>query len=100
LKDRPFALLGVNVNGYNARELKKAMDKERLSWRSFADPGAIGQGAIATRWNLSATPTFYVIDHNGVIRHKWVGSPSGKAIDAALDRLIKEAEGNGKKPPK
>jgi peroxiredoxin len=68
------------------------MTKEKLTWRSFADPGALGQGAIATKWNLSATPTFYVLDHKGVIRHKWVGSPGEKAIDAALEKLIKEAE--------
>jgi hypothetical protein len=68
------------------------MEREKLTWRSFADPGALGQGAIATRWNLPGTPSFYVLDHRGVIRYKWVGSPGEKAIDAALDRLIKEAE--------
>ena len=55
------------------------MDKEKLTWRSFADPGDVGQGAIATRWNLSGTPTLYVIDPKGVIRHKWVGSPGEKS---------------------
>jgi len=71
------------------------MDKEKLPWRSFADAGPIGRGLIASQWNLSATPTFYIIDHKGVIRYKWVGSPGDKAIDAALDKLIKEAEGGG-----
>jgi len=89
-------LIGVNVNGYNAKKLKEAMDKEKLTWRSFADPGALGQGAIAAKWNLSGTPTFYVIDHQGVILHKWVGSPGDKAIDAALEKVIQEAEGDAK----
>jgi hypothetical protein len=89
-------LIGVNVNGYDARQLKLAMDKEQLTWRSFADPGALGQGAITAKWNLHGTPTFYVLDHRGVIRHKWVGNPGEKAIDAALNKLIQEAEGNGK----
>ncbi len=93
-------MIGVNVNGYDAKKLKEAMDKEKLDWRSFADPGPIGQGAIAAKWNLSGTPTFYVIDHHGVIRYKWVGSPGEKAIDAALDKLIKEAERNAKNTPK
>jgi hypothetical protein len=55
-----------------------------LTWRSFAD-----RGDITAKWNLSATPTLYVIDPKGVIRHKWVGSPGEKAIDAALEKLIK-----------
>ena len=75
------------------------MEKEKLTWRSFADPGAVGQGTIAAQWNLSATPTLYVIDHKGVIRHKWVGSPGEKAIDIALEKLIKEAEAIDQIPP-
>ena len=94
-------MIGVNVNGYDARKLKEVMAKEKLTWRSFAD-----EGAIVGKWNLPGTPTFYVIDHKGVIRHKWVGSsadyelgglPGAKAIDAALEKLIQEAEGEGKR---
>ena len=85
-------MIGVNVNGYDVKKLKKEMDKEKLTWRSFADPGALGRGPIATRWNFAATPTFYVIDHKGFIRHKWVGAPGAKVMDAALDKLIKVAK--------
>ena len=99
LKDKPFALLGVHVGG-NAKQLKEVMDKEKLPWRSFADAGNAGAGPIATKWNLSATPTFYVIDHRGAIRYKWAGAPGEKAMDAALHRLIKAAEGNGKNTPR
>jgi hypothetical protein len=99
LEGKPFALIGVNVVGHDARGLKTVMRKEKLTWRSFADPGEIGQGAIATRWNLTATPTLYLIDHKGVIRHKWIGGPSGKAIDAALEPLLKGAEKAGEVPP-
>jgi hypothetical protein len=63
-------------------------------------PGELSQGPITTNWNLPGTPTFYILDHKGVIRHKWVGSPGEKAIDAALDKLIKEAEEDGKRAPK
>ena len=72
------------------------MVKEKLTWRSFVD-----DGAIISKWNLPGTPTFYVLDHKGMIRHKWVGSPAdykrgglpdAKAIDAALEKLIRIAE--------
>jgi hypothetical protein len=68
------------------------MDKGKLTWRSFADPGPIGQGTIAAKWNWPGTPTLYVLDGKGVIRRKWVGNPGDKAIESALDALIKEAE--------
>ena len=75
------------------------MEKQKLPWRSFADAGNAGAGPIATKWNLSVTPTFYLIDHKGVIRYKWAGPPGEKVLDAALDRLIGAAEGTGKKTP-
>ena len=63
------------------------MARENLPWRSFT-----GQGGITREWNLSGTPTFYVIDHAGTIRYKWVGAPGEKALDAALEKVIREAE--------
>ena len=100
LKDKPFALIGIHIGGSNAKQLKEVMDREKLTWRSFVDAGTAGAGPIATKWNLLATPTFYVIDHRGVIRYKWAGAPGAKVMDAALDKLIKSAEGNGKNTPK
>ena len=81
----------MNVGG-NAGNLKDVVKKENLTWRSFADPGDAGQGAIAARWNLTSTPTFYVLDARGVIRYKWPGGASSAAIDTSLDKLIKEVE--------
>jgi hypothetical protein len=71
------------------------MDKEKLNWRSFAD-----DGRITSKWNLHGTPTLYVLDHKGVIRHKWVGSPGENGLLAALQELIKETEPDGKNTPK
>ena len=68
------------------------MKKENLTWRSFADLGDAGQGTIAARWNLTNTPTLYVLDARGVIRSKWPGGAGPEAIDAVLDKLIKEVE--------
>jgi hypothetical protein len=98
LKGRPFALLGVHVGGSTAAQLRAVMAKEKLTWRSFVDAGNAGAGPIAARWNLSATPMFYLIDHRGVIRYRWAGAPGEKALDAALEQLIRAAEGDGGKP--
>ena len=93
LQNRPFALIGVNVNESESRNLKERMDKEKMNWRSF-----VHQDAINAKWNPS-TPSYYVLDPKGVIRYKWVGAPGEKAIDTALERLINEAEANRKKSP-
>jgi hypothetical protein len=62
------------------------MEKHTLTWRSFTDRGTIGP-----KWNHPATPGYYVLDHRGVIRHKWAGNPGEKAMDARLEELIREA---------
>lgn len=90
--DKPFALLGVHVGGTNVKQLKAVVEKEKLTWRSFVDEGNAGAGPIAAQWNHTATPSFYIIDHQGIIRHKWTGPPGQKLLDAALEKLIKAAE--------
>ena len=88
LREKPFALVGVHIGGLNARQLKDVMEKQQLPWRSFVDPGGAGSGPIAKRWNLSSTPTLYLLDARGVIRNKWAGAPGEKVIEAAVERLM------------
>jgi len=85
----------VNTNTVEAKKLKAIMDKEKLNWRSF-----VTRDAISAKWNGPGTPTYYVIDRKGVIRYKWFGNPGEKALDTALEKLIKEAAGNGEKGAK
>ena len=85
LTEKPFALIGVHGNGYEPKKLKAVMEKEKLNWRSFAD-----RGIIFSKWSSRGTPAYYVIDHKGAIRHKWLGYPGAKAIGTALNKLIKE----------
>jgi hypothetical protein len=96
LAGKPFALIGVHLNydRDDASKVKKVMVKDQLNWRSFVD-----RGSIADKWKPAGTPSYYIIDSKGVIRYKWAGAPGGKAIDAALEKLIQEAEKDAKKSP-
>jgi len=99
LADKPFVLLGVNSDA-NRKELKKVLEKEKITWRSFWDGGSTS-GPIATRWDIEGWPTLYVIDHKGVIQHKWVGSPGKEVMDKAIEQLVEKAEdGAAKKAPR
>jgi hypothetical protein len=90
LEGKPFALVGVNSDS-DRTALKKVLQEENITWRSFFDGGKVG-GPIATRWAVEGWPTLYVIDHQGVIRHKHVGSPGDKVLDDEIEKLLKEAE--------
>ena len=67
------------------------MTKEDLNWRSFT-----GNETINRQWNLPATPTMYVIDHKGMIRHKWTGKVGERTIDIVLEKLIGEIQSFGR----
>lgn len=91
LADKPFALIGVNTDG--DREKTKEKNKEQqITWRSFWDGST--DGPICKSYNVQAFPTIYVLDHKGVIRYKGVRE---KAMDEAVDALLKELETEQKK---
>jgi hypothetical protein len=90
LEGKPFVLIGVNSDKDRA-ELKKVLDKEKITWRSFWNGGG-RQGRISSRWDIEGWPTLFLIDTKGVIRHKHVGSPGEKELDEELDELIAEVE--------
>ena len=90
LKDKPFALIGVNSDPKET--VQKAMIEENITWRSFWDGGSTG-GPIATKWAVTGWPTIYVLDAQGVIRFKDV---RGEAMDEAVDELLAELEAEEK----
>jgi len=89
LANKPFALIGVNSDE-NRDQLKDVLKKENISWRSFWAGGT--SGPIPTQWQIQGWPTIYLIDHKGVIRQKYVGSPGDAVLDQEIDQLVKEAE--------
>jgi thiol-disulfide isomerase/thioredoxin len=96
MEKRPFALVGVNADQDKNAFLKAEKDHS-INYRSFYD----GEGKIVESWRVRAFPTMMIIDHKGIMRHKFVGGgPANmKAIDAAIEALVKEAEAeanNGK----
>jgi hypothetical protein len=87
LAGKPFAILGINSDR-NRDDLKKAMEKEHITWRSWLDGST--KGPIAARWNVHGWPTLYVVDAKGVIRHKYLGSPGDEVMDDVIDHLLRE----------
>ncbi len=90
LEGKPFVLLGVNSDP-DKDKLKKRMKEENITWRSWWD-GGDASGPIANQFYVHGWPTLYVIDHAGIIRHKWLGFPGEAPFDSAIEKLIQAAE--------
>ena len=91
LADQPFALIGVNSDR-DREELKKVMEKEQITWRSFWNGGST-DGPISNAWRVRGWPTIYVLDAQGVIRYRNVRD---EAMDRAVDELLAELKSTKK----
>lgn len=88
LAGKPFALLGINSDS-DKDDLKKVMEKEQITWRSWWNGPKGTNGPLSKKWNVHGWPTIYVLDAQGVIRFRDV---RGEAMDEAVDELLKELE--------
>ncbi len=84
LKDQPFALIGINSDGDKEKYFAKAKEMG-VTWRSSWQGST--RGPIPTKWNVSAWPTIYILDSNGVIRFK---NLRGKPMEEAVMKLLEE----------
>ena len=99
MKDEPFALVGVNSDKDFAEKKKKEFVDEKITWRSFAAGSTSGE--IPKAWGIQGWPTLYLIDAQGNVRKKWVGSPGEEILDGAIENLVAETKakaGKGAKP--
>jgi len=90
LKDKPFALIGVNSDRDLGTFHKKAKEMQ-VTWRSFWCGEEGTGGPIPSAWNVRSWPTIYVLDHHGVIRYKNV---RGEAMTEAVEKLLATMTGD------
>jgi hypothetical protein len=87
LQNKPFALLGVDLDTDRDTMKKFVVDKQ-VNWRSWLD----ANNSIAQKWEVKGIPQLYLLDENGVIRQKWLRAQSEEVLNKAIDDLIKKVE--------
>jgi peroxiredoxin len=90
LKDKPFAFVGVSADD-DPEALKDFLRDEKMTWPMVCD-GGVG-GPIVKAYGVEAFPTLFVIDAEGVVRHKFVGDPGSETLDRAIEKLLRETDG-------
>jgi hypothetical protein len=87
MKDRPFALVGINTDPGAREALVKRLESEGITWRNAIDgpPG----GPLARAWGVRSYPTIYVLDEKGVIQ---ATDLRGDALDAKVEELVKKLD--------
>jgi thiol-disulfide isomerase/thioredoxin len=83
-RGRPFTLLSINAEPEkDVEELRKAWKDEGNTWPCLFD--GTWEGPIQKAWNIRTFPTIYVLDGEGVIRHKDL---RGRDLDKAVETLL------------
>lgn len=84
---RPFVLLGVNTDR-SRTEAQKYIFDSAINWRSWWDGS--DSGPISTAWRVAGFPTFYLIDHRGVVQLRaYQITPE---VYELIQRLVRDAE--------
>jgi thiol-disulfide isomerase/thioredoxin len=96
LADQPFVLIGVNSDR-DRKALAPVLVQEKITWRSFWNGGSTN-GPISAAWGIKGWPSLFLIDHKGVIKQKWVGSPPPDVLDKAIDELVNRAQADTRAP--
>ncbi|MCS6975501.1 MAG: protein kinase [Gemmatales bacterium] len=98
MRGRPFVLLGVNSDR-DPVKLQSDLIVHQVNWRSLKNTRSDGGESISKIWGVRGWPTLYLIDHNGIIREKWVGAPDNAILDSRIEALVREAERASRNKP-
>jgi thiol-disulfide isomerase/thioredoxin len=97
-RGRPFAILGVNCDA-SVKPAKAAAAKFKMTWPSLQCPLSDDSASHVAAWDARALPTVCLIDHAGVVRHRWTGDPT-EELDRAVREAVAAAEAAQKKDRK
>jgi thiol-disulfide isomerase/thioredoxin len=84
LKDKPFALVSISADE-EKKTLTEFLAKEKMPWTHWWNGN---EGGVIEAWDVRYFPTIYVIDAQGVIRHKDL---RGEELEKAVTALLEEA---------
>ena len=86
---QPFAIVGVNADEDHAKATK-AVSEKSITWRSFHDKRD-GAKTISDEWK-ALFPTVYLIDHKGIVRQRFCGSPNPDLMKQCVEELVAAAK--------
>lgn len=84
---KPFVMVSASSDD-DKKTLQAFLQKESMPWVHWWD----AENAAQKAFRIWATPTLYLIDHEGVIRFRAIGEHDEKALDKLIGELVTAAE--------
>lgn len=84
LSDQPFELISVSVDK-ELETVRKFQDREPMPWINWHNGD---KGGALTDWGITKYPTIFILDKEGIIRHRLHGGQKGEDIDRFVNELL------------
>ncbi len=81
-----FAILGVNSDT-DLEAARQVVADQGMTWKSFRNE-AQGQAELADLWHVTGYPTLFLVDAEGIVRQRWMGSPPPDVLTSAVETLL------------
>lgn len=91
MKDKPFALIGVNSD--SVEDAKAAIEREKLNWRSFQNSPEGREKAHSEDWMVRGWPTIVILDADFKIRYRGHNGEEATKIAKELVAKMTKIEG-------
>ena len=85
MKNKPFALIGVNSDN-DLEKIRATIKKKEINWRSFQNAPTKDATKISTTWAVRGWPTIVILDETMRVRYR--GHDGTAAIKLARE-LVK-----------
>ena len=87
---KPFVFVSISADE-EKQTLEDFLKKTPMPWTHWYS----GMGGVVEDWDIEGYPTIFILDAKGVIRKK-IEEADSKAIDAEVEKLVKQAEADKK----
>ena len=91
MKDKPFALIGVNSD--SVEDAKAAIEREKLNWRSFQNSPEGREKAHSDDWMVRGWPTIVILDADFKIRYRGHDGDAATKVAKELVAKMTKIEG-------
>lgn len=92
-KDAPFSVIGVNTDSDRQRFVEQCKARN-VTWRNAFTGGQ--DNAISRQYRIRGYPTMLLIDAQGVIRRRYLGPPTPRELERAIEEQLEAARAAGK----
>ncbi|MCF7886185.1 MAG: redoxin domain-containing protein [Candidatus Marinimicrobia bacterium] len=87
-KDKGLEIVGITLNSGSPEKIQNFANKNNMNYQILTGEQAKTMQIAKKYNNLRSIPTTFIIDREGIIRHKWVGPRSKEKFMEEINKYL------------